>query len=563
MQNKKLNSNILKLNSNKFLERAFNPCNTKKEYNREIVNKLNEFLLQYEYKRLGGGKSGATVYMLSNNCNKYIFKFSENAIITTTIIGDECKKNQKSINELKREKICNPEFKNCSKINTSKTSNIKIYNSGLSYIRAIREIYLMKKYSELQYKLKNKLSNTSSNTSSNILSNTSSNTSSNRSSNRLSLTNNVSDLYITPEIFALGFIHNHKVIETEVLESNEQDSCNIIITKNNQEKKTKILKVLQLSPINLNEQTNKYMPFIIQEKVEGKELLYYENYLVIYNKFKKIFKKLNITNNKINEIDKPITNIKQIENEQINKFKIMQNFIKNNIENSNTNLKKKMEEFLNMRLLTSSVILKILLSLGKVLLKFKELLSDKIGCHRDMHPGNIFIIEDNENNINVKLIDFDLSITNKNELSSNKKCTRNTMDSYSSIKNSFKKIFKKSGVTIKTTIDYLGLECYTSIFIGKTPDFLLEDDDMFQYLMYIKKFHYGMKNTNLKKSILNNLKSIIKKTQEMYPTASKFSFGKSETDNNKIKRLNDSKFYFLKEFIIFLQNIKKNNINIQ
>ena len=50
---------------------------------------------------------------------------------------------------------------------------------------------------------------------------------------------------------------------------------------------------------------------------------------------------------------------------------------------------------------------------------FKDKEKHFIGCHRDMHPGNIFY-RFKDNHVQIKLIDFDLSITD-NEL-----LTRNT-----------------------------------------------------------------------------------------------------------------------------------------
>lgn len=102
--------------------------------------------MQYDYRKLGGGKSGATVYLLSNKSEKFIFKFSEDAVITSTQNGNTCHKNQKSINEMKREKAKS----SCTRtmfgtmLCKSDLSNITIYDSELHYIRAIREIYLMK-----------------------------------------------------------------------------------------------------------------------------------------------------------------------------------------------------------------------------------------------------------------------------------------------------------------------------------------------------------------------------------------------------------------------------------
>lgn len=76
-----------------------------------------------------------------------------------------------------------------------------------------------------------------------------------------------------------------------------------------------------------------------------------------------------------------------------------------------------------------------------------------VGCHRDLHPGNIFWkIRKDESlggfDYSVKLIDFDLSITDSDILSINKECDRKTMSN--------NKLKKLMGQWNKTFGDYVG-----------------------------------------------------------------------------------------------------------
>lgn len=76
-----------------------------------------------------------------------------------------------------------------------------------------------------------------------------------------------------------------------------------------------------------------------------------------------------------------------------------------------------------------------------------------VGCHRDLHPGNIFWKEIKDESLggfdySVKLIDFDLSITDSDILSIKKECDRKTMSN--------NKLKKLMGQWNKTFGDYVG-----------------------------------------------------------------------------------------------------------
>ena len=57
--------------------------------------------------------------------------------------------------------------------------------------------------------------------------------------------------------------------------------------------------------------------------------------------------------------------------------------------------------------------------------KFESIETDGIGigCHRDLHPGNVFYKPTRNNDFQIKFIDFDLSITDSDLLTKNQSCT--------------------------------------------------------------------------------------------------------------------------------------------
>ena len=76
-----------------------------------------------------------------------------------------------------------------------------------------------------------------------------------------------------------------------------------------------------------------------------------------------------------------------------------------------------------------------------------------VGCHRDLHPGNIFWTIRKDDSLggfdySVKLIDFDLSITDSDILSLKKACDRKTMSN--------NKVKKLMGQWNKTFAEYVG-----------------------------------------------------------------------------------------------------------
>jgi len=96
-------------------------------------------------------------------------------------------------------------------------------------------------------------------------------------------------------------------------------------------------------------------------------------------------------------------------------------------------LEKKIAEFKKTKSIQQDEAISIMLNLAKALKALHTSYEKKInvavdedaplisiGCHRDLHVGNIFVDENND----VKLIDFDLSISDNNELITNFECKR-------------------------------------------------------------------------------------------------------------------------------------------
>ena len=187
---------------------------------------------------------------------------------------------------------------------------------------------------------------------------------------------------------------------------------------------------------------------------------------------------------------------------------------------------------------------KILASLGKTLLAFKKTIQDEdgkfIGCHRDMHPENIFVNITKNNEVKIKLIDFDLSITDSNKLTADFKCTRNTLGKSNKIKKSLR-------IPMKKTITYLGPVFFKTLRMGGPPKFIREDNDLYQYYLYIKKFYYGMNDKSLKEKLLEILDKSIYYARE------------SATNIGNNLRSYTKKYIFLKDFINHIDEVLRQN----
>ena len=366
-----------------FLEKAFDEVNppVTDNKNTENIKELNDIFKNYYCKSPDKkGKSGAKVYLLfekdGNKELKYVFKYNDGAL--------------KNMNNLTHSKPLNKQdyymYKNK-------------YNSEQTYIRAIRENYLSKKFTEIQEK---------------------------------QITP-----FITPKAVRLGFLKDFTLII--------KDNTLIINPSESEKQKSNIIR-------ESDTQNKIYIPFILQEGSKGKEL---EKY---------VFKKNN------------------------NKQKI----------------------------LTDELCYNILYQLGVALMKFNELIKSSnnenkfIGCHRDMHPGNIFVIQEDEqkSDVSIMFIDFDLSITNKKELTSDNKCTRKTLSWNKNL--ALKQYIETTATYTKRTIKGT-LQDYFLI----SHNLFKKDTDLYQYMSYYKFYYDNIESNTIKYFLKDSLKKAIKAIKEI------------------------------------------------
>lgn len=467
------------MTSEQFLEKSFSEEDKFSENYYEITkNHLENKYFKDEGKSFGGGKSGARIIGFDSG---FIFKYSDQAFKKIYHYQDgTIESNRKPLKHYKK-------------------ANHKVFNTNFKYIRAIREIYLCKKFDELYKENITKARSNSNNNSvtslervgierpKEIVSHRASikfhnNLLKNQNEKKINiilkkheenLKKKISKIKLTPEIHYLGFIKNQK----------------IKITKNNNNKKIKLS--LEEIPIEKRKGTtmlgrkytyDTYLPFIVQSLVEGKAL---------------------------NEYDKS-----------------------------------DLEDDDNLKI---GILYELLLTLSK----FKERVEKgkkHIGCHRDMHPGNIFIeVKKNESSgeiidINARLIDFDLSITNTNNLTVNYQCTRNNLNYKSPLKH-----------TIATTKSWL-----SNNSTGKyRHDIIDNDNDLYQYMRIYDKLSNIM-DDNRHKDILNKIKislfleNNIAKNHQIDIYDRKFKF------INSMLRMIDS---YLRLININALNKNKNNSN--
>ena len=538
------------MDSKDFVEKAFDLDGISDDDNNFKINTLNILFNQYKVKQYGGGKSGATVIGLqvpeyfkekvSNNTASnekfiskwsgkwktiYIFKYSEDAKRKIMVNKDGKKNtNRQSMN----------------KMNVTKRK----YDSSYKYIRAIREIYLSKKFDEHYKKIeennkiikKEKLNSAKS---------------ANIPKDKENIKNRMSEIELTPSVFNLGFLKNcsiklekryfdnnnggilemidngisRHVTENDIgkLKSNKssylnQRLKNIIRNNNYQEGQILIIKLKQTTN-NSKIKTDEYIPFILQEFNKGDTLescVSQKHYKDIPQTRKYLFSKTSVKKQKLQKDFKPINDLQRIA---------------------------------------------ILKELSITLLKFKEMIHaeqgyngiKRLGCHRDMHPGNIFIenIDDeNTDKIRVKLIDFDLSITDKKELTYDTRCTRESLSP-----TNIGPGIKKYDTSIAGTIDYIEERVNPSLIptkgnkyveyfnkIIKIASNVKEDNDLVQFFLFYLKFTDDMdgpNNENLKKV----LDTILRKSLYKIEPENIRKYELSESNNNTLRKLSNVDSY--------------------
>lgn len=397
------NNNDSKWNAQNFLKTAFlKPGNN---FNKidfgERCNRLSNFLEGYTVTKPEGGASGAKVLLLRNENNKYthVLKYFDT---------DESKKKNNNKYKFVRKNEIQFQKPITSAIKWSELKNVQT-DSDLSYIRGIREVYLGKKFDEIQSDKDTKNNNR-----------------------------------ISSKIEFIGFLKNKK------------------ITINNNKK---------ITISDKKETFDIYIPFTIQTIAKGQEL-------------KKLTPKTQISND--------------------------------------TNKKNQLDDIL---------MYNILYELAKVIYKLYKIINTQdnqdteifVGCHRDLHPGNIFVDINDNKSVKITLIDFDLSITDTSNLTKNYRCTRNTLSS--GIKSYVSKI-------IKTTLQYTkshSIKIISSNIKKKwlSNDLLKNDTDLYQYYQYWNFFYDNIQSNMLKKFLEISMNNAIDKStikQDGYVTYNKTFF---------------------------------------
>ena len=188
--------------------------------------------------------------------------------------------------------------------------------------------------------------------------------------------------------------------------------------------------------------------------------------------------------------------------------------------------------------------IKIMYELCVSLLKLIHYIKN-VGCHRDLHPGNIFIKlpknnngkNNNSGNVIVKFIDFDLSITNRNNLTKNFHCSRRTL---SLSKNYFLKQITRE------TEKYIGTSSHliSTWHIGRIIPLINSDADLYQYYLYYKYFSNNFSNEQYK----NNFRECFDKSLD-YINKNIKDYQKKKENKNKSYKLNkiSAKIKFLKQ----------------
>ena len=184
----------------------------------------------------------------------------------------------------------------------------------------------------------------------------------------------------------------------------------------------------------------------------------------------------------------------------------------------------------------------ILYQLAISLMKFNKLIkrpsnNKYIGCHRDMHPGNIFVIQKDEkkSDVSIMFIDFDLSITNTSKLTSGNNCTRKTLSSVSD------KVLQQY---IKTTATYTNRK-KIGVFVDKLlsqHELFKEDADLYQYMAYYTFYYDNVKSNYIKLFLKDSLEKAIETINKNLQNKNlKYKFLESLTQNLSPPKQNPNK----------------------
>ena len=131
-----------------------------------------------------------------------------------------------------------------------------------------------------------------------------------------------------------------------------------------------------------------------------------------------------------------------------------------------------------------------------------------VGCHRDMHPGNIFYKfpeKGQGDKAVVKFIDFDLSITDTETLTEDNSCDRKTL-SGSTIKQSF----GQWNATLAKYLSHFGLVVERIRFLKpfKTRPIFKNDADLYMYAAYFSSYLLNVGGKE-KGEVLKDLQGVV------------------------------------------------------
>lgn len=142
---------------------------------------------------------------------------------------------------------------------------------------------------------------------------------------------------------------------------------------------------------------------------------------------------------------------------------------------------------------------------------FKDAEQHFIGCHRDLHPGNIFYKESN-GDFKIKLIDFDLSITDSDILNRVKDCDRRTMQRSDKKNLGFKQVAPQVNATTALFTLRKGLKL-TFYRLYRN------DADLYQFMSYYYLFKAQSKDTFIRKQLERldmNIQEEVKQYNDLY-----------------------------------------------
>ena len=114
-----------------------------------------------------------------------------------------------------------------------------------------------------------------------------------------------------------------------------------------------------------------------------------------------------------------------------------------------------------------------------------------IGCHRDLHPGNIFVVEKG-GDVDIRLIDFDLSVSNEPLITKDTSCTRRNLNRVSEY---------GLGERVKGTLDYTGKNRLGLSWKSRLSNrFVRADADLYNYFSFYIYFEDNQP-ANIKKKL--------------------------------------------------------------